>query len=341
MGGVNPGTANLVVHDIDLDGRPEVIYGDQAWDADGNLVWASGQTTSHRIIDVMALNLDDDAYPEIVQLTNFARIRVVDHTGKEVWSTSDGHQGGDSLSAADLDGDGRPEIVLAGFNFLVAYQADGTQVWRTTFPVTTNGGYATIFDLNGDGDPEVIYQGRSSPAADSKLYVLRGSDGEILHAVAAPAYSNLRGPMVVDVTGDGHAEIVTYFSTGAGNFTKVRIFGPAEGVWARTRPIWNQDPYYITPIKPDGTVAFPAVPNWLIPGLNNHRVNVRLPEERDEEHDTFRYRANDGAFDSNVATVHVTVRHDHPPEIRVAAEDRRNGGDRLSLSRSRQRRRPW
>jgi hypothetical protein len=72
----------------------------------------------------------------------------------------------------------------------------------------------------------------------------------------------------------------------------------------------------LTVLERDGTIPVYIQPHWLIPGLNNFRINERLPEERDERFDQFVYRASDGTFDSNDATVDLTILPPgNPPQI--------------------------
>lgn len=100
-------------------------------------------------------------------------------------------------AAGDLDGDGRPEIVVViQGGGAVAYRRDGTELWRTSamdlpaMDVSPNASVA-IHDLEGDGVPEVII-GR---------VVIEGPTGVVRFIGAGSRGLNGQGPLscVADV----------------------------------------------------------------------------------------------------------------------------------------------
>jgi hypothetical protein len=121
-----------------------------------------------------------------------------------------------SPAAADLDGDGRPEIVaVAHGGGLLAFKWDPmtrrfARWWRSgtcamggaRTPDATgpaNWGGPSIHDLDDDGRPEIIHGA-----------VVYGGDGCILDgSLGAPAYSNGLIPVVADVDGDDKMELVS------------------------------------------------------------------------------------------------------------------------------------
>ena len=56
----------------------------------------------------------------------------------------------------------------------------------------------------------------------------------------------------------------------------VDVLGDANGRWASSRPLWNQDAYSVTNVSDNGTIprTSAVVPNWSTAGLNNYRSNV-------------------------------------------------------------------
>jgi hypothetical protein len=68
--------------------------------------------------------------------------------------------------------------------------------------------------------------------------------------------------VVADIDGDGSAEIVVIGYTSSGRGEVVRVYGPAHGRWARTRPVWHQEAYDITSITDDGTLLSWPLPSW-------------------------------------------------------------------------------
>ena len=85
----------------------------------------------------------------------------------------------------DFDGDGFPEIGIAGGTFLRVFDFDcetgcsGTQWVRWARPSKDASSLqtgATIFDFDGDGSAEVVY------ADECFLRVYRGTDGVVLYS---------------------------------------------------------------------------------------------------------------------------------------------------------------
>ncbi len=154
------------------------------------------QTTPPYATDVMmapiVINLDDDNcdgkvdqndIPEIV-FSTFANgayfkqgtlhaISIIDGKVVDKWSVPNVVQPGAGLAAADLDGDGVPEIVgcmdpgpagtsccdaIAQNTGVIAFRADGSTLWTQTDTTQVHCGYDTpvIGDLDQDGHPEVV-----------------------------------------------------------------------------------------------------------------------------------------------------------------------------------------
>jgi hypothetical protein len=71
---------------------------------------------------------------------------------------------------------------------------------------------------------------------------------------------------IADVDGDGSAEILVV--AGEPGEQTVYALGPANGRWARTRPVWNQLAYDVTSIRDDGTIiATPLPPSTTYGGV--------------------------------------------------------------------------
>jgi hypothetical protein len=155
-----------------------------------------GHTTAPYDTDVMmapiVVNLDDDNcdgkvnqndIPEIVFSTftggayykqgTLHAISIVGGKVVDKWSVPNVVQPGGGLAAADLDGDGVPEIVgcmnpgpsgvsccdaLAQNTGVIAFKADGSTLWTQTDTTQVHCGYESpvIGDLDGDGFPEVV-----------------------------------------------------------------------------------------------------------------------------------------------------------------------------------------
>ncbi|MGE3636836.1 MAG: FG-GAP repeat domain-containing protein, partial [Sandaracinaceae bacterium] len=193
---------------------------DLHWDATG-LVFPDYSQAIHSpvVIDFIQEPLDSDVVPEILFLSyqdgTFGPgvLRVV--SGRPPYTTimtlagdGTGPVVDDSVAtpsflqdchpaAGDLDGDGRPEVVVSiRGGGAVALHADGSEYWRvpaSALPngeITTNASWA-IHDIEGDGIPEVIV-GR---------VVLEGRTGAVRFTGTGTRGVNGQGPLtcVADV----------------------------------------------------------------------------------------------------------------------------------------------
>jgi len=103
-------------------------------------------------------------------------------------------------TVADINGDGLGEILLAGYNSIIAYDGDGKRLWEwaTTPRFCT---YPAV--LLRKGAPALIY------AADNagNLVCLDGAGKEVWHArLNGP--SNWSATVVCDINGDGKPEVI-------------------------------------------------------------------------------------------------------------------------------------
>ena len=126
-------------------------------------------------------------------------------SGKVIWHF---RTKGDAFGcgSADLDGDGRMEVVIGSRDQKVTcLEGDGKVKWQVEtkgYPIST----PTIADLNGDGEMEVVIG-----TTNGTICSLRGSDGAVIWRfkaeggiIASPAVGDLEGDGVMDVVfGDG------------------------------------------------------------------------------------------------------------------------------------------
>ncbi|HYR16508.1 MAG TPA: Ig-like domain-containing protein, partial [Mycobacterium sp.] len=167
IGGAGLRSAISAIADLDLDGTPEIIAGPTAYRLVSSQLTKVWQRTDRADGYVAIGNFDDDPHPEVVIVANGV-VYMLRHDGNDaaIWNPPThapvplpgGGQGG-APTIADLDGDGIPEIVVAGATQLVVFNRDGTVRWQTaTSDRSSNSTSATVFDLDGDGVVEVIYR---------------------------------------------------------------------------------------------------------------------------------------------------------------------------------------
>lgn len=120
--------------------------------------------------------------------------RALADRGQEGWLASP--------AVADLDRDGRNEIVLARAGRVVAFRADGTLAWA--FDVPGNGrvwASPVVADLAGDASLEVAFAARGS------IYALN-AQGAALQGFPYAWRDELRSLAAGDLDGDGRSELV-------------------------------------------------------------------------------------------------------------------------------------
>ncbi|HEY0134742.1 MAG TPA: hypothetical protein VGB85_11695, partial [Nannocystis sp.] len=206
--------------DLTGDGKPELLTGREAWTVD----WTAGapptvsltmlwQNTSGKGNDgwPAVADLDKNGTPEVV-LVAWPDIKVLDGATGKLWCGVDptgvmcdaddtlrtqpiaiegGNLGGPA-TIADLDGDGRPEVGIAGGTAFAVYDfnrmgemivkpdndplpAAGAMYVRWSQPTQDNSSAATgssVFDFQGDGAAEVAYQD------ECRVHVYDGKSGD-------------------------------------------------------------------------------------------------------------------------------------------------------------------
>jgi len=322
------------IADLTGDGYPEIVSGNQAWtvswDASGaepvvelSLLWEYiGPDGFPAIAD-----LDQDGDPEVVLVGDPAPfnvldgiITVLDGTTGQLWCGVDPTgamcMGNDSLrtqpisipgggrggppTVADFDGDGRPEIAVAGGASYSVYDINrmGEEIvqpagdpppepgalyvrWTSvTQDQSSNTTGSSVFDFQGDGVAEVIY------GDECYLRVYSGDDGDIILEQENSSSTIHEYPIVVDVDNDGNSELLVVandanaeddcgsipgYTTRRGIF----VYGDANDQWVRTRQVWNQHTYHVTNATSSGLTPVMENNNWDDPQLNNYRQNFQ------------------------------------------------------------------
>jgi hypothetical protein len=219
---------------------------------------------------------------------------------------------------ADFDGDGRMEFASPGFDQISAFDLDCASdnpdvqakpqncknpngpnprglLWTQTEGIHGASSGASLFDFDGDERAEVVY------ADQCYLRIMAGLTGEVLFSVPRSSITRFDYPVIADVDGDGHTEIVTAQNdhadngcspTDIANHRETVSFKATHGVtvwsdavksadkrWAGSRPMWNEYSYSINNVNDDGTI--PSMSDvssmWNAPAQypNSLRQNVQ------------------------------------------------------------------
>ncbi|KAF5417317.1 MAG: Outer membrane protein assembly factor BamB [Candidatus Methanogaster sp.] len=104
-------------------------------------------------------------------------------------------------AVADIDGDGKQEIVVSNGDAVRAFEGNGNHIW-TYIGITDAGNTPTIQDVDDDGVQEVVVE-----THNSKLYILDAASGDYEWDHTADDII-VSPPIVADIDGDGKQEIV-------------------------------------------------------------------------------------------------------------------------------------
>ncbi len=314
---------NLIVSDVDNppDGKLDLVTASRVYRAGGALVVDTG-LVNEGLLDTWARaypavgDLDKDGVPEVVAsygpaAANGIHRLLVWHLDPQApggfkvirqsvdingmlnpalcGAGSNGNvRGGGPPTIADFNGDGTPDVALAGGVGYAVFDGkklmdplvpdDQTILWiKQTQDCSSAFTGSSVFDFNGDGKAEVIY------ADELNLHIYNGPDGTELFKACNTNGTLFEYPLVADVDNDGQADIVVVSNNYHAPFkcldgtqtTGVRIFGDLAGNWVRTRRVWNQHAYHVTNVAEDGTIPAVELPNYTQPKLNNFRQNVQ------------------------------------------------------------------
>jgi len=255
-----------LVADLDLDGLPEVVAGHTAYrgtspNQTGVEYWRnSAVADGYNAIG----NFDDDPYPEIVVV--LGQVWLLEHDGTlkaGPVALPGGGDGGPPL-VADVDGDGVPEIGIAGSTQYTVFRRDLSPLWSAPISDPSHTTSSTAFDFDGDGKPEIAHKdGRS-------LRVFKGTSSDVLFeevlGPTAPVATSAHAPSVADVDGDGSADLLV-----GGHTPKPGLYVYSQAGWAPARPLWNQHTYHVTNVNDDGSIPTHEPPSWLT--YNHYRQN--------------------------------------------------------------------
>ncbi len=318
----SPGLSVPSVSDLDGDGKLDATDGRRAYRADGTELADSGLASSWSAVG----DLDQDGKPEIIGINpssgartmhiwrvtaaapGFEVVRAPFDIHETAPSNPCGHaSGGGPPTIADFNGDGSPDVALAGSIAYVIFDGKklmtpatptaSTLLWQSvTQDCSSAATGSSVFDFNGDGKAEAVY------SDEIYLRIYDGATGNELWKTCNTTGTLIEYPVIADVDNDGQADIVVAsnayaFNCGGTKQSGIRVIQSKSKSWVRTRRVWNQHTYHITNVDEDGSIPTKEATNWTVPGLNNFRQNKQPGAELAAPDATITVRARcGGAF---------------------------------------------
>jgi len=297
-----------VLADVDVDGRVEWLGGNAIFEFDAGAFVAEAGFVAAGLADGFVAVADFGDFgdgPGIAEIaviaSGWARVQTI--SGAVVFGpfTSPGLPNGGPPTIADFDGDGEPEFASAGGDAYVVFdlecdedplpagcEARGVRWSQPSQDHSSTVTGSSVFDFEGDGAGDAVY------ADECFVRVYDGATGDVKYSAPRSSGTTYENPVVVDVDGDFHTEIVVGTNDYAGALGcpatdplypdaayelshGIRIYRDVEDRWVNSRPVWNQHAYSVTNVEDDGTIPATAdwEPNWTVEGLNNFRQNVQ------------------------------------------------------------------
>jgi hypothetical protein len=234
-GGQNP--YSVVVADVNGDGKPDLVVANEASSNLGVLL-GNGDGTFQPVVtynsgglydsSVVVADVNGDGKPDLVVANAFTNpnntagiVGVLLGNGDGTFQTAVTHVSGGintvSVAVADVNGDGKPDIVAANVSSdtvsVLLGKGDGTFQTAVAYgPGGYNPESVAVADVNGDGKPDLIvanYSGEPCCANGGVGVLLGNGDGTFQTAVAYGSGGNeAESVAVADVNGDGKPDVV-------------------------------------------------------------------------------------------------------------------------------------
>lgn len=258
-----------VIIDLDGDGIPEIISSDVT-SSQLDLYAIHGDTGTayfkipyynrsvHFGTALAAADIDLDGYPEIIAIGNepgFSigqtgkKLMTFDHTGQLKWVSEplpdkyqtsagpayDGYMGSASITIADIDQDGTPEILVGIVDpgrGRIGYQVWDYQGNKLDYVYTSGGGAyepssrVEVVDLDLDGVPEIVMGSAAWTHDGQLLWSHPGSD------FASDRLNTF--PLIANLDDDPYPEMVRVYSWNSG--TLVAWNHDGSTLWTATYP---------------------------------------------------------------------------------------------------------
>ena len=232
---------SVAVADVNGDGKPDLIVANVVGNTvgvllgNGNGTFQSQQTFSAGgAASVAVADVNGDGKPDLIVANYFSyNVGVLLGNGngtfqaQQTFATGAGSDP-TSVAVADVNGDGKPDLIVANFNgssvSVLLGNGNGTFQAQQTFSTGANSHplSVAVADVNGDGKPDLIVANASS---DSVSVLLGNGNGTFAAQQTFATGSSPFSVAVSDVNGDGKADLVV--ATRGGNSVSVLLADPS------------------------------------------------------------------------------------------------------------------
>lgn len=258
-----PSPTSIAVSDVNGDGRMDLICGNAGTDSvtiftnRGNVgfVLAATLAVGHFPYALIAVDVNNDSKPDLVTVnysgSSAATLSVLtnDGTGGFVLACSPAVNGPYSIAAADVNEDGKMDLISAGGGYInVLTNRGASQFGFSSAPYSPGAPQKVVTaDVNGDGHIDLI---TANVIGDTISILTNNGRGNFILASSPSVPGGPHSLAAADINGDGKTDLVVgtiygnvYTDTGltvltndgAGNFTtfiKLYAAGPDAEVVA-------------------------------------------------------------------------------------------------------------
>ncbi|MGQ4894300.1 MAG: FG-GAP-like repeat-containing protein [Candidatus Njordarchaeia archaeon] len=213
--------------DVDGDNRVDVLIGDSGGTfyalngSDGGILWKYEINGSIKMRGPPAVgDLDNDGKNEVIFFGGDGYAYALNgEDGSLLWRFRAGQQVLSSAALADVDDDGRLEVIFGvigsqeyKYGYVYALNGeDGSLLWRRRiekeneffFEVGPSFSSPALGDIDSDGKLEIILG-----SSLRRIFALNGEDGSILWQYYAGSLWNWHSPAIGDIDGDNQLDVL-------------------------------------------------------------------------------------------------------------------------------------